>query len=62
MLLLNADPEDIYVPFVSSRHGSNRVHEVRRREPRVGTPRRMIGRALIRAGLSLAGLGANSAR
>ena len=62
MLLLQADPEDTYMPFISSRHGSNRPHEVRRREPRVGAPRRMIGRALIRAGLTLAGLDSSSAR
>ena len=62
MLLLKSDLEDPYVPFVSSRHSSAPVHEVRRREPRVGGPRRLLGKTLIRAGLAVAGLDVNGAR
>jgi len=62
MLMLHSDLEEPYVPFMSSRHASARVHEVRRREPRVGAPRRALGKALIRAGLAVAGLDGGSAR
>jgi hypothetical protein len=60
MLLLHSDPSDPYVPFVTSRHGSAHIHEVRRHESRVSRPRRLIGRALVRAGLVMAGLDASS--
>jgi hypothetical protein len=62
MMLLELDPSDIYVPFVSSRHSSVRVHEMRRRETRNGGPRRFVGKTLIRAGLAVAGLGNGSDR
>ena len=60
MLLLNVDLDEPYVPFLSSRHQSTRVREVRRHEARVGRPRRVIGRALVRAGLAVAGLDGSS--
>ena len=56
MLILQPDLEEPYVPFVSSRHPQVRLHEVRRREPRVGRSRRALGKALVRAGLAVAGL------
>jgi hypothetical protein len=62
MFVLNSDLEEPYVPFVTGRHDSGRIHEVRRRDGRVGRPRRMVGRALIRAGLAVAGLDASSGR
>jgi hypothetical protein len=58
MLNLPPDLEEPYIPFVSSRHSTQRIHEVRRREPRVGQSRRILGRALVRAGLVIAGLAA----
>lgn len=61
MLLLRSDLEDPYVPFISSRRSTGHVHELRRREG-VGRPRRLIGRALVRAGLAVAGLDTSSAR
>lgn len=60
MLLLTRDLDDPYVPFISSRHSPARVHEIRRRESGVGRPRRMLGRALVRAGLAVAGLDTSS--
>jgi hypothetical protein len=54
MFLLNSDPSDPYVPFVTGRHSPARVHETRRRESAVSRPRRLIGRALVRAGRTLA--------
>ena len=62
MLIYPPDLEDPYVPFVSSRHSSARVHEVRHREARVGRSRRALGKALVRAGLAIAGLDASSGR
>jgi hypothetical protein len=55
MLILQPDLEEPYVPFVTSRNPQVRLHEVRHREPRVGRSRRALGRALIRAGLAVAG-------
>ena len=55
MFILNSDPSDPYVPFVTSRHSPARIHEVQRRESVAGRPRRLVGRALIRAGRALAG-------
>jgi hypothetical protein len=60
MLLLRSDLEEPYVPFVSSRHSSAPIHEMRHRERKVGSGRRAVGRALIRAGLAVAGLDAQS--
>ena len=60
MLMLKSELEEPYVPFVTSRHSSAPLHEIRRREPRVGAPRRMLGKALVRAGLAVAGLDAHS--
>jgi hypothetical protein len=60
MLMLKSDLEDPYVPFVSSRHSSAPIHEMQHRERRVGSGRKAIGRALIRAGLAVAGLDAHS--
>ncbi len=60
MLLLKSELEEPYVPFVTSRHSSAPLHEIRRREARVGAPRRMLGKALVRAGLAVAGLDAHS--
>ena len=54
MFLLNSDPSDPYVPFVTGRHSPARVHETRRRESAVSRPRRLIGRALVRAGRTIA--------
>jgi hypothetical protein len=62
MLMLKSELEDPYVPFVSSRHSSLPIHEIRRRDHHVGAGRRTIGKALIRAGLSVAGLNASSNR
>ena len=62
MLILKSDLDDPYVPFVTSRHSTAPVHEIRRREPQIGAPRRMLGKALIRAGLAVAGLDAGSTR
>lgn len=56
MLILQPDVDDPYVPFVGSRHEQSRLHEVRRLEPRVGQSRRALGRVLVRAGLTVAGL------
>jgi len=60
MLMLKNDLEDPYVPFVTSRHSSAPIHEIQHRERKVGGGRRYIGRALIRAGLAVAGLDAHS--
>jgi hypothetical protein len=62
MLPLDLNLDDPYVPFVSSRHSSVRVHEIRRLESHAGGARRYLGRALIRAGLAVAGLDAGSRR
>ena len=62
MLPLNLDVEEPYVPFMSGRFNSARIHEIRRRETGVGRPRRAIGRALVRAALAVAGLNAGAAR
>ena len=62
MFMFKSDLEDPYVPFVSSRRPSAHLHEIRRREPRLGTSRRIIGRALVRAGLAVAGRSASSDR
>jgi hypothetical protein len=56
MFILRSDLEDPYVPFMSSRHSSVPMHEIRRMERSVGRPRRAIGRALVRAGMAVAGL------
>ena len=60
MLMLKSDLEDPYVPFVTSHRSTAPIHEIRRREHHVGGPRRAIGRALVRAGLAVAGLDAAS--
>lgn len=56
MFILKSDLEDPYVPFVSSRHSSVPYHEMRHLERRGSRPRRAIGRAIVRAGLAVAGL------
>ena len=56
MLMLKSDLEDPYVPFVTSHRSSAPVHEMRRREHHVSAPRRALGKALVRAGLAVAGL------
>ena len=60
MLMLKSDLEDPYVPFVTSHRSMAPIHEMRRRERNVGPSRRAIGRALVRAGLAVAGLDASS--
>jgi hypothetical protein len=60
MMLLNADPEDPYVPFVTSHRSKAPIHEIRRLERNVSPPRRAIGRALVRAGLAVAGRAGSS--
>lgn len=60
MLLLKSDLEDPYVLFVTSRHSHAPIHEIRRSEHMVGSGRRAIGKALIRAGLAVAGLDGRS--
>jgi hypothetical protein len=62
MLILQPDLEEPYVPFVTSRHSPVRLREVRRREPRVGRSRRALGKALVRAGLAVAGIDSASGR
>ncbi|HUR17267.1 MAG TPA: hypothetical protein VMZ33_08265 [Candidatus Limnocylindrales bacterium] len=62
MFVVTTDLDEPYVPFVTGRHSSGRMHEVRRRESRAGTPRRLVGKALIRAGLAVAGLDGSSSR
>jgi hypothetical protein len=62
MLILQPDLEEPYVPFVTSRHSAVRLHEVRRREPRAGRSRRALGKALVRAGLVVAGVHSASDR
>ena len=62
MLILQHDLEEPYVPFVTSRHSPERLREVRRREPRVGRSRRALGKALVRAGLAVAGIDSTSGR
>lgn len=56
MLMLQPDLDEPYVPFISSRHSAARIREVRRRDARVGPSRRFLGKALIRAGLAVAGI------
>ncbi len=60
MLMLKSDLEDPYVPFVTSHRSTAPIHEMRRREHHVSGPRRAIGRALVRAGLAVAGLDSTS--
>ena len=60
MLMFRQDLEDPYVPFVTSHRSSAHIHEVRRREHVVSTPRRAFGKALVRAGLAVAGRSASS--
>jgi hypothetical protein len=60
MLMLKQDLEDPYVPFVTSHRSSAPIHEMRRRERHVSSSRRAIGKALVRAGLAVAGLDASS--
>mgnify|MGYP000542404125 CR=1 FL=1 len=63
MFVVTTDLDEPYVPFVTGRHSHGRTHEMRRRESgRVGSPRRAVGKALIRAGLAVAGLDASSSR
>jgi hypothetical protein len=54
MLLLNTDPSDPYVPFIETRHRPWWLYESPRRGVRFGTPRRLLGNALIRAGRAVA--------
>ena len=61
MFVVTTDLDEPYVPFVS-RHSTGRMHETRRREARVGGPRRVVGKALIRAGLAVAGLDSSTSR
>lgn len=56
MFMLKTDLDEPYVPFVTSRHSSSPVRELRQRDSRPSGTRRFIGRALIRAGLTVAGL------
>ena len=62
MFIVTTDLDEPYVPFVTGRHSHGRTHETRRRESRVGSPRRAVGKALIRAGLAVAGLESSSSR
>ena len=62
MLMLQPDLEEPYVPFVTSRHSHERLREIRRREPRVGRSRRALGKALVRAGLAVAGIDSSTGR
>ena len=60
MFMFKQDLEDPYVPFVTSHRSSAHIHEVRRREHVASAPRRAIGKALVRAGLAVAGRGVSS--
>ncbi len=62
MLILQPDLEEPYVPFVSSRHTAVRLHEVRRVEHGIGGSRRRLGKALVRAGLAVAGRSSRQGR
>ena len=62
MFVLDTNLDEPYVPFVTGRRSSGRVQEVRRREAGIGRPRRVVGRALIRAGLAVAGLDHDGSR
>ena len=62
MLILQHDLEEPYVPFVTSRHSPQILREVRHREPRVGRSRRALGKALVRAGLAVAGIDSTTGR
>jgi hypothetical protein len=62
MFMLKSDLDDPYVPFVTSRHSSVPYHEMRHLERRGSRPRRAVGRALVRAGLAVAGLGHHGSR
>ena len=62
MFMLKSDLEDPYVPFVTSRHSSVPHHEMRHLERRSSRPRRAVGKALVRAGLAVAGLGHHASR
>jgi hypothetical protein len=55
MLILKSDLEDPYVPFVTSHHSKTYIHQIRHREERHSGSRRVIGRALVKAGLVVAG-------
>lgn len=54
MLLIATDPSDPYVPFVTGRELPWWSFETRRRGSRIARSRRLIGRALIRAGRAVA--------
>lgn len=50
MLLLDLNPDKPYVPFMPPRERPWWAYEAVREQSRVGRPRRILGRALIRAG------------
>lgn len=50
LVLLDLNPDEPYVPFVEPRERPWWAYEVSRRPSRVGRPRRILGRALIRVG------------
>ena len=54
MLLLDTDYSDPYVPFVSHTYRPWWFYEARTRAVRLSRPRRLLGRALIRAGRAVA--------
>jgi len=50
LLLLDLNPDEPYVPFVEPRKRAWWAYAVSRGPSHVGRPRRILGRALIRAG------------
>ena len=54
MLLLEMNADEPYVPFVEPRERPWWAYEATSGLSRVGRPRRMLGRALIRAGRAVA--------
>jgi len=50
MLMLNLHPDEPYVPFVEPRSQPWWAYEQKATADRIGRPRRIVGRALIRAG------------
>ena len=54
MLLLELNPDEPYVPFVEPRDRPWWAYEASRGQAHVSRPRRILGRALIRAGQAVA--------
>lgn len=54
MMLLELHPEEPYVPFMAPLEHPWWTYEMRRRHSSVWLPRRVLGRALIKAGQVMA--------